>query len=112
MRDVSHFDAVSGHAAVPAIGGRGPAAASRLGKIRHGARRVPTEADDARRIAARLRLALPAALFARLHLAAQTAGAFGVARVFRRLLSLQTLEPALAISHQAPVGSRRLATAG
>ena len=39
-------------------------------------------------------------------------GAFSVARVFCRLLSLQTLEPALAFSHQTPIGSRGLVAAG
>ena len=56
-------------AAVPADGGPGPAAAPRLGAVRHGPRRLPAQAHDRAAAGRRLRLVLPAAVRPRQHLA-------------------------------------------
>ena len=47
MRSMTPFP---GHGAVPAAGGRGPAAAQELVAVRRRARRVPAEADDPERL--------------------------------------------------------------
>ena len=78
VRDLSHPDALSRHAAVPATGGRGPAAASGLDPVRHGPRGVPAQAHDARGTGARLRLALSAAVLPRLDLAAAARSVAGL----------------------------------
>ena len=70
LRHVSHPDAIPGHAAIPATGGRGAAAAPQLGSVRHRARRLSAETPDARRARVGLRLAVPAAVLARVNLEA------------------------------------------
>ena len=65
VRDVSHPHAVSRHAAVQAVRGRGPAAPPRLDPLRHRACRVPAPAHDGRAARGRLRRLLPAAVLAR-----------------------------------------------
>ena len=111
LRHVSHPDAVPGHAAVPATGGRGAAAAPQLGPLRHRARRLSAEAPHARRTRAGLRLAVPAAVLARVDLEAPARGGVRVAGVLRRGVPLQALEPFVALPDRARARASRLAPA-
>ena len=103
VRDVPHPDALSRHAAVPADGGRGPAAAPRLDALRHGARRLPAAAHDARASWTQgYALVLPAAVLARARSggAGRTTGA--PCRLPGDVVPLQALEPVLAPVDPAP----------
>src|ERR1051326_368179 len=112
MCDVSHPHSLSWYSAVPPIGSRGPVIALQLGSLRHGARGISAQANDAGRIVAGIRLALPPPLFPYIHLA-QAAERLGRrADVSCRLLPLQAIQPAVAFPDQAQAGSEGLGAPG
>src|SRR5258708_26119428 len=102
MRNLPHSHAVSRHATFPPNGNRRAVVASQLGPLRHGARRLSSKTDEPGRIVARLRLALPQALFPHFNLAASSAGMGRGANVPGRLVSFQTFESALDTPQQTP----------
>src|SRR5262249_34864148 len=112
MRDVSHPDAVSSDAALCANGIARTPLASRLVKVRHVPCRIPTEAYHSRRTEAWLRLYLPAIVPSRVHmeeafrrLARGCAGS-------RDVVSIQTVQPLLALADQETPGSCRVESSG
>src|SRR5258707_5281274 len=109
---VPHSDAVSRDAAVPADGGGGPPAASRLVALRHGARSVSSEAHDAGRAGARLFVDLRAAVLAPVDLAAAAGGLAGGANVSGNVVFIQTVELVVALVDSKPYGPRGVAAAG
>src|SRR5262245_57173752 len=112
MRDLSHSDAISGNAIVPTDGGARPFVASRLDPLRHGTRRLSTQAHDSRGAGAGLRMDLPAPLLPHLHLAAASGGLACCPAVPRHVLSLQTFKSLLASTHQARSCAHRVVTSG
>ncbi len=112
VRHVSRPHAVPGHAAVRANAGRRPDPASRLDPLRHGARRLPAAADDRRRAGRGLRLVLRAVVLARLDLAPPAPGPAGDPPLPGDVVSLQAVEPLLALAHPPSVDRGGLAAAG
>ena len=102
MRDLPHPDAVSRDAAVPADGGGGAAAAQELVAVRHGARRVSAQAHESRTARRGIRLVLPASVLAPLDLAAPAGGCARGHPLPGDVVSLQTLELALALADSPP----------
>src|SRR5258708_7448977 len=112
VRHIPYSDAVSWDAAVPPDGSGGPSAASRLDALRHGARRVSSEAHDPGRAGARLCVDLRAAVLAPVDLAAAAAGLAGGANVPGNVVFIQAVELVLALVDQAPLGARGVAAVG
>src|SRR5262245_47181129 len=111
MCDVSHPDPLPRDAAVSADGVGGAAAAQELEPVRHGPCGIPPAADVARATGGRVRVVLPAAVLAFLDLAASAAGRVRGAGVPRDVVSLQTLEPVLALSDSHAADGSGLAAA-
>src|SRR5690606_2577539 len=98
VRDVPYPDAVSRHATLRRARAAEPHRASGLAAIRHGARRVRAEADDRRGALCGRRVVLPAALLAPLDLAQASEGLAGRARLPCDVVSVQAIEPDLALA--------------
>ncbi len=111
VRHVSHPHALSGHAAVPPDGGGGAPAAPQLGSLRHGARGVPPTAHVVRGTGAGVRVDLPAAVLARVDLAAAARGLARGSAVPGDVVPVQAIEPLLALADPASPGARGVAAA-
>ena len=112
VRDVSYSDAVSGDPAVRANGGGGPFAAPRLDALRYGARGVSSEAHVAGGTGARLLVDLRATVLAHFDLAAAARGLARGCALSGDVVSVQAIQPVLALAHPASSGARGVASVG
>ena len=112
VRHVSHPHAVSGDAAIPADGSAGAHPASRLDTLRHRPRSISTKTHDCRRTRARIRMDLSEIVFARLDLATQAGAVAGDPPVSSHVLSLQAIQPLLALADQTRLGQPGVEASG
>src|SRR5262249_19954683 len=99
------------HAALRADGARRKIVASRLDALRHGARRLPAEADERGAARRRLRLVLPAPLLPRLDLAPPAERPLRRPPLPRDVLSLQAQQWAVVLADPAAPRPRGLVAA-
>src|SRR5579864_3586772 len=112
MRNVPHPHSVSRHPALSANGKRGPLASSKLGPVRHGARRLSAKAHEPGRVAARIRLALSQVILPSFDLASASSILERGPYLPGRVLFVQAFQSDLAFFDQTPAGPPRLAPAG
>src|SRR4030095_11228085 len=103
---------LSRDAAVPPDGSPGPPVAPRLEPVRHGARGVSTETHVAGGVGRRLCLDVPAPFLTRFDLETPPGGLARSCSLFGHVVPVQAFKQVLAIAHQTPSRTRRVAPAG